>query len=67
MGIRFYKISDGQVSPAGFSMRSDRVQLISIDRMNQILTYKNNNQKMLLSYKITNNKATASICKSSDR
>ena len=66
-GIRFYRISDGQISPAGFSMKSDRAQLDSVDRMSQILTYKMGVQKMLLSYKMVGQKMSASIFKSSEK
>ena len=64
-GIRFYRISNGQISAAGFSMRSDRAQLVSVDRMSQILTYKMGNQKMLLTYKMKDQKMSAAISKSS--
>ena len=64
-GIRFFKIANGSVSSAGFAIRNERVELVSIDRSAQTLTYELGKQKMLLVYRILGSKMAASICKSS--
>ena len=46
-------------------MKTERAQLISVDRTSQILTYKMGGQYMLMSYRMNGLKMAASILKSS--
>ena len=66
-GIRFFRISEGKVISAGFAIKNEKASLIEVDRMAQTLTYQVNDQNMLLNYKISGQKCTAIILKSSSK
>jgi len=66
-GIRCFKIAEGTVSSAGFSLRNERAELIRVDPLNQYLTYKMADQNMLLSFKVHNQKIGSALVKSSNK
>ena len=55
------------MSSAGFALRNEKAELLSVDSLNQYLTYKVGDQNMLLNFKIHNEKMGAGLVKSSNK